>query len=352
MQPDILRLMRLAVRAAPSADNSQPWSLRGDGDQVVIDYEAVRMKETLFPKTHHATLLALGCAVENLHQIAEALGLQLLPNAVSICTGDAGILRFNIVSTTSPSAHIAVQGDLPLFKRHTNRWPFKKECIAPSFCTKWKAPAEARVSIRIVESRADISSVASFTAQASQVRFQTREIHEWFAQSLRFTEAEVLHGDGLDVETLGLPPGGRTLLKAITSSWRNMSMFNRVGGYRFLARTEAASITKAGAIFAVVGAADPESVIDAGRQMQRLWIELNAAGYAVQPYYVVTDQLQRLAAGTVPPPLITKILKLQIAVQAFFQLEPGQVVHMLLRVGVPLKGPKPALRLSLATSVG
>lgn len=346
MQPDLARLLQLAVRAAPSADNSQPWSLRIEGQQIVIYYEAGRLHGALFSQSHPATLLALGCVIENLHQLANAAGLTLSPNGAVSMEAGIDVLRYDIAAGPSKDCQPATLKNLPLFQRHTNRLPFKTNRVAGSFQSDSGDGVERNVRVQRIDSKPDIAQLAAFIEKASQVRFQTREIHEWFSHSLRFSAAEVARGDGLDVDTLGLPPGGRTLLKTITTSWRNMSIFNRLGGYRFLAKTEAASITKAGAIFAIVGPRGLSGEIDAGRHMQRLWIDLNSAGYAVQPYYVITDQLQRLVVGSVPSSSLPAVHKLDAAVRKFFALESNQIVHMLLRVGEPKKTPKRARRLS------
>ena len=343
--------MKLAVSAAPSADNSQPWTLRHDGDHLLIEYEAERMKGTLFPNSHPATLLALGCVIENIHQVTEALGLRMSIETVPSSVDGIEVIKLSLVLGAKEQVSEETLLNLPLFQRHTNRFPYKKDKIERPSQGKGKEQPDSNIVLQMVDSRSEILKLSVLIRNASRVRFQTREIHDWFARTLRFSKLEVQYGDGLDVDTLGLPRGGRLLLKTTTRSWRNMAMFNRFGGYHLLASTEAASITKAGAIFAIVGPSDAESIINAGRKIQRLWIELNFAGYAVQPYYVITDQLQRLVEGTVPPLLIPKIHELKVKVGDFFKLKEGQVVHMLLRVGVPIKIPKRALRRSLKTNV-
>ena len=349
MQQNFVGLMQLAARAAPSADNSQPWNLRYNGDQLSIDYDVERLEGTLFPKSHPATLLALGCVIENLHQVAEVIGVRLSPTGAVSFDDHPEVLRFGITPTLPLNVANEALSALPLFQRHTNRFPFKKDRLAKVFREMPRESSAGNICVQMIESKSQIIKLAALIEHASRVRFQTREIHDWFAHSLRFSESQVQRGDGLDVATLGLPPGGRLLLKFITASWRNMAWFNRIGGYRFLATTEAASITKAGAIFAIVGAGDVDSIIDAGRQMQRLWIELNRSGYAVQPYYVITDQLQRLADGSVPPLLVPGVRQLAATVSEFFQLESGQVLNMLLRVGLPMTRPPRAKRRSVDT---
>ena len=283
-------------------------------------------------------------------RVREALGSRLSIETEFSSGDGVGVIKFSVVLGARQEVNEETLLNLPLFQRHTNRFPYKKDRIETSLQGKGRASPDSNIILQMVDARSEISKLSVLIRNASRVRFQTREIHDWFARTLRFSKLEVQCGDGLDVDTLGLPRGGRLLLKTTTSSWRNMAMFNRFGGFYVLAKAEAASITKAGAILAIVGPNDPESIVNAGRRMQQLWIELNFAGYGVQPYYVITDQLQRLAEGTVPRPLIPKIHALKVSVRDFFKLEEGQVVHMLLRVGVPIKIPKRALRRSLETS--
>jgi len=184
-----------------------------------------------------------------------------------------------------------------------------------------------------------MQKIATLVRIASQVRFQTREIHEWFSASLRFTEIEVARGDGLDVATFDLPPGGRVFMRWLMSDWRNMALLNRIGGYRMMAGIEAASMTKAGAIIAILGSETLSGALDAGRLMERIWIKLNQSGLAVQPYYVVSDQLTRLTEGKVPDRLRHHVERLRDEVSSTLSLPPHARLHMLLRVGKPMRVP-------------
>jgi hypothetical protein len=98
----------------------------------------------------------------------------------------------------------------------------------------------------------------------------------------------------------------------------------------------------------VVGASDRRSVIDAGRLLIRVWTELNLQGIAVQPYYVVTDQLNRLHAHGLPAGFETKMAQVEQQLHGLLGLGAGDMLHMILRVGYPKATPVRSRRLPLA----
>lgn len=340
---DIFRFLVEAGSAAPSADNMQPWHFRLDADDLVLMYDAGRISKAIFPVSHQATLITMGAVIENLYQACRQLGLNPVFETRIPESAPFEFLRVRL----SARPENALPENLPWLHRHTNRLPFSKEPLSGVLKDFLSVQTEGQVKIQVMDTSPAIANVARLVRLASQARFQTREIHDWFSRSLRFSQAQVQSGNGLDVATFDLPPGGRALLKTITADWRYMSLFNQCGGYRFLAAVEAASITKAGAILAIVGPADSEEALHAGRLMERVWIALNDAGYGVQPYYVVSDQITRLARKSVPPKLQQQVQKLEKEVITSFHLQGNDCLHMLLRVGRPIRSPKRALRLPL-----
>lgn len=341
---EVIEFLIQAGNSAPSADNTQPWCFRREADDLVLAYDAARFPDSMFPFDHPATLLTMGAAVENLVMAWTALGMSRPLTPVIPVEAPYEFLRMPLCSSQLAAAPSA----LPWKQRHTNRLPFRKDAINDIVAMPLDAAGSNEVSVRVIENRKTIGRIARLVRAASETRFRTREIHDWFSQSLRFTPVQVARGDGLDVATFDLPPGGRTLLKIITSSWRNMQRFNRVGGYKVLAAAEAASIVNAGAILALCGPADVAGAFAAGRRMQAVWIALNAAGLAVQPYYVVSDQLTRLENDKVPKELRPAIGALKKETALLFALAEGTTLHLLLRVGKPRKNAVRALRLPVS----
>ena len=72
--PEAVRLLAEAGRAAPSADNSQPWRFRW-GKTFDVRFRQATGEHELLPAEHPATQIALGAVIENLAQAAGAIGL-------------------------------------------------------------------------------------------------------------------------------------------------------------------------------------------------------------------------------------------------------------------------------------
>jgi hypothetical protein len=332
-----------AAHKAPSADNSQPWRLIWDAKTLAIAYDAPRIRGTSFEPFDPGTLLAIGGCLENLLQFAEDRG------ASPECRFSADLApgADHYVRVALDPATLEPVDEHPLFLRHTNRFGYQGTAVAQSILDTVSLLSEGSARLRVIDARPDIARVAGLVCSASEIRFQTREVHEWLGRSLRFTAAEVARGDGLDVQTLDLPPGGGLLLKLI-ADWRRMALLNRVGTFRLLAAIDAKPVARAPALVAIIGQRDARAVIDAGRLMTRAWISLNAQGVAVHPYYVVADQLHRLASGTVPSQLSAQAEAIAEQARELFDLAKDETLHMVLRIGYPTREPVRSRRLSIA----
>ena len=171
-------------------------------------------------------------------------------------------------------------------------------------------------------------------------------MHEWLEISLRFTPEEVKTGDGLDIRTLGLPPGGGVFLRFM-SNWKRMRQLNRVGAYKLLAAIDAAPIKKAPAVIAVTALKTPASALEAGRLLCRAWTYLNAQGIACHPYYVIADLLERLDNGNVPVQLIEKATKISLNSRKLLDINEDETLMMLLRIGYPKREAPRSQRVSM-----
>lgn len=340
--PEAVRFLAEAGRAAPSADNSQPWRFRW-GKTFDVHFRQATGEHELLPAEHPATQIALGAVIENLAQAAVAIGLPFDAAAVkTTATQSIAALTVDTKAAVPHDAH-----SLPLFGRHTNRFPFASSPLPASLLQWASAQREGSATCLLWEDRKQIRALSRLVRQASEARFQTQEIHEWLGQSLRFTSDEVARGDGLDVATLHLPPGGRQMLRA-TRDWKRMRLFNRFGAYKGFARAEAAAVSKAPALLAILAPDTPGSAIAGGRLLERVWIELNRQGVAAQPYFVITDQLYRLQRGSVPARLIPLVERTKEALDAILGHRDRQML-ILLRIGRPKVQPPRALRLPLWT---
>jgi hypothetical protein len=325
--------VRLLVRCgcqAPSADNSQPWRFAWDGRRLTLRLDPERGESGL-GADHPATLLAMGAVVENVAQAAAAMGIPA--EALKFGLGQAGG-AFAEIAWDGPVRVPVDDSRLPLAGRHTNRGPYETTPFDSALHDRIATMTESTARTMVINSLDGKRHLAKLLRDASEVRFQTEELHRWLGASLRFTPAEVARGDGLDVATLLLPPGGSSLLR-FSLDWRRMAMLNRFGAFKLFAALEAAMLPKCAALVAIVGSSrDPVDALAAGRLLERVWIVLNDAGLAVHPYYGLSDQLYRLRAGRVDHALRSAVTAVARDVTALIG-SSDETIFMLLRAGHP-----------------
>lgn len=326
--------LRQAAHAAPSADNAQPWRCDLIDGALEIRHDGERLRDPLGGPDTHMSQLSLGAMLENLHQGAAFAGIALH------CPDDAP-LRFD--ATPLPGTESGVPNTAPpLFARHTNRHPFRRSSLDPDLLSELGAQTEGSARVVVSEGRRALGFLAEQVRIASLARFQTQQLHEWLMGSLRWTPEQAASGEGLDVRTLHLPPGGRGLLRLLVP-WRRMRLLARIGGHRLMARMEGVAFRSAGAAVTIVGDQDARS---AGRLMQRVWVRLNEEGLGVHPFYVVADQHGRLDQGTVPEQCTAMLAEAQRACASRLGLASGERIQIMFRVGVPTRTALRSLRLN------
>lgn len=345
--PEWVKRLVYATAQAPSADNSQPWRFVWNGEHLSLHMDPVRARGGL-GLDHPANLMAMGAATENLSQAAKSL--QFPADIVKLGPGN-GDEPFATIAWNGPAPSAAGENDIGLFRRHTNRGPFRKDQLATTLTSRITAMTEGRLRTVVVPEPSRKKLLAGWVRDASEVRFQTEEIHRWLGASLRFTPEEVARGDGLDVATLLLPPGAGALLK-FSLDWQRMAVLNRFGAYKLFAFLEAAMLQESAALVLVTGPTlGSGNELAAGRLFERLWITLNEEGIAVHPYFVLADQLYRLRAGLVSQQFRAPIAALANRVAEFLG-SGDETVYMLLRVGIPkVSDPVRSRRLTMESTL-
>ncbi|WP_026610915.1 nitroreductase family protein [Methylocaldum szegediense] len=313
------------------------------GNTISVEYDIDRLKGTTFGPGEPATLLSVGGVLENMLQACGVLGLEV------VCSRDGDSSAYFTLAVTSQDEAVSPASftDHPLFKRHTNRFPYTPDPIPAEIIQEITGLREGTAQVKILDTPEQVKAIGILTRQASEVRFQNQEVHEWLARSLRYTKTEVEQGDGLDLATIPLPPGGRIFMRFLMD-WKWMSRLNRLGVYKLMASLDAKLLAEAPTVIALLGGSTREEIIDAGRLLTRVWIDLNSKGIAVQPYYVISDQLQRRLEGKIPPHLRGQVDIIAEKVSDLLGLAQNQRLHMLLRIGYPTRDPVRSKRLPLS----
>lgn len=321
--PPLVAYLVEAAGCAPSADNSQPWCFEWNGEALT----GRAIQRGGFPVDYHATVMALGAAAENLISAANSLGLDLSSWVFHVPKPDRVFFRGRI------QEQVTISGfpKNPIWKqRHTNRLPYADE-INSQVLPELEACNVGQSSVSVITGT-DIKAVAVWVKQASEIRFQTREVNDWFAASLRYGGSPQEMLEGLNVKTLALPPGGVGLLK-LMSNWNRMKWLNRFKTYKLFASIEAINFQKTPLVIAITGTPEKSSVFDAGRCLQKVWLRITELGLSAHPYYVVADLLGRIESDDVPLQCMQQARGLKIQVHEKFGND--RTLHCLMRVGKP-----------------
>jgi len=344
--PSWVDTLARAGHSAPSADNSQPWRFAWNEGQLLVTFDESRHAGGL-GRHHPAVQMAMGAVIENMVQTAVATGQDIANWELRYRSSDDG--PYLIV----PAPQQPLPTNEPpewILNRHTNRGALGRDRLPDELAPGLNALAEGSLSTRVYDDNRRVDELARLVQAASEIRFQTEEVHSWLSASLRFTAAEVERGEGLDADTLVLPPGGKQLLRFV-SDWRRMAMLNKLYAYKLFALVEKMQFRKCGAVVVIAGGAEgASSWITAGRLMERAWLLLNRSGISVHPYYVVPDTFYRLKAGLVPSHLRVKAREITAATRALLEMN-DETPFMVMRVGVASRSPKLAKRLPLSAVV-
>ncbi len=332
-------LLAEAGQRAPSADNTQPWVFYEQNNELQLFIDIDKLKNSCFDVEHPAILLAIGAVIENIIQAAEFHHIDLEFN-YSAPQDSGKCATFKIKDKNFKGPDKTAQP--ALFNRCTNRLPFNKKTISQAFLDDLLSLSTDNARLVAYQTKQEIAQWTKWVCIASEVRFQTPDVHEWFGQSLKFTSDEVASCEGLDVKALELPAIGNFLLKA-TQTWKQMQSWNKFYAYKALAKLESLNVNAAPALLGIVAPLGAANTIEAGRLMEKMWIKANALGLSIQPYFVISDQLYRLNQGEIPSNLEKNIAHLQDEINSTLKLN-NEFVYILFRVGYCDKSPKKSLR--------
>jgi hypothetical protein len=330
----IQRVIELAV-TAPSADNAQPWRFFKKNGRLHTNYHH-NGNQDVFGSTGHATLLSTGALSFNLDLICG--------KSNTFSTIDT---QGNWSISFSPPEKIDDDVEQFLRTRHTNRHPFRGPFAWPDQqLTEQTEP----LKLQIITEPSVIERLSESVRLCSEIRFNNQELHEWLFSSLRWTPTQVALGDGLDLKTLHLPPGGSAFMKLL-SPWKTMSALNSVGIYKLMAKLDSKPIQEAPALITISGPQNPETVWQSGRLLAQVWCMLNKHGFAVHPYYVLSDIANRFNSNKISKSWSKQASDALNIARETLNLEKNETPHILLRVGLPTIAPVRSKRRAVQTFI-
>ncbi len=269
-----------AATAAPSGDNSQPWSFIVRGNVIEFHYRP-ELDHPVLNYEEGGTLIALGAALENAALEARALGFK---PSIAYQEGGPCVAKMMLIAGGSLDA-----ADVPLHaaleKRHSNRKAYKKAPLAAEHRAAIIDPRHIAdgLALSLVEDPGAMAKVSRALTTMEETALGNQRLHELFFADILWSDEDNAKGKtGLHIKTLELPPPARAMFRLI-KHWPVAKFLGRIGFPTKVAETNAAQNASAAA-FGVISAARPDraAYLDVGRTLERVWLVATARGLALQ----------------------------------------------------------------------
>lgn len=272
-------LLAAGVRAV-SPYNSQPWRFRVVEDR--LDVFVLRTKN-FFLKLQGISPMTLGFLLENMDAAARARGRRLEAEFLGTTFGlDHPVARVRVVPGGEPDPS-AMDGVLA---RRTHREAFRAEPLAPAarepLTGLLAGLSDGVATARLVEGER-AATLVDILADLEALRFGNPKL---LTEALEFIrvgrEENERHRDGLDADTLALPPRLRRLLPLLRRHPRWVGAVAPFTGHFHRLRQRAFLQGQSGFIAFTTGAGDPAAFVEMGRRIQRTLNALSRAGLDAQ----------------------------------------------------------------------
>jgi hypothetical protein len=328
----LIRAMIARALRTPSVDNTQPWRLEIDGATVNVELDMARARHGMIGG--FAGLISLGAFAESLRLEASRRGY---PSILVVDEArDAPSVRVTVGEGACADTDLAPE----LERRHTNRGPYFTAPVFANEATCIAAEGTRSAPVHVRRARREIEAVASASALAERVRFDGTDPADLF-RWLRWKPLDAAATrDGLDTRLLALARHELLALR-MTGSPIATWCLRRLGGGRIAGRRLRREILASGAVGAIsVADLRPESFIECGRAMLRVWLRASKLGLALAPVTVgAMLPLSRRFGASFSRSDDRKLDVAEATLARAFGVDAGHSVAFLFRVGVPIETP-------------
>jgi len=271
------------ARWAPSGDNTQPWRFEiHDPTRFTLHGHDTR-DHCVYDLDGRASQLAVGALIETADLAARQAGARI-------------DFDTDLTDERRPTIHATLRRDPGVYAnpladvietRSTQRRPLSSKPMLPRdrevLETSFSQPGYA---IRWFATRAERRRMASLLWDNAGIRLTIPEAYQVHCDAIEWDATT--SDDRIPDSAVGLDPMGLKMMRWAMASWERVRFMNKWMGGTLLPRFQLDYLTAMGcAAHAVVMAPrTPDSVadwLDAGRQMQRLWLAAASVGMQLQP---------------------------------------------------------------------
>lgn len=280
----LFQQMMQAAALAPSAENTQPWSFRIEGPQLMICLERQYALDS--DLNSMLALTAIGACTENAVIAARAAGYQVNVRNISTTTTPVRNAETEpIVALSCVPQRVADPLCSFLEQRCTSR-RLHSTHVPTDQCQQLAEAAREfrRVNIHWLTDRPRISEIAKLVGISNRIRFEHQPFHQEFYHNLRLTPQEVRDTrDGLDLANLQLPLGVSTTL-TLLRQWPRMQLANLFGFSRGVQRQATTEMLSSGAVgILTVDETSRTAFVEGGRALERIWLTATSMNLGFHP---------------------------------------------------------------------
>lgn len=294
---DLNQIVEAACHA-PSGGNLQPWHWLAIPSGLQLNRISALTSEFL---DHNliASYIALGASIENACLKANELGYVCNVTYFPMDSEEKVVAHIGFLKSDKPINAIETNLGSKVLHRYTNRNIEPSIAIKENHLTYLQSIATKNGShLTILQDGKTKDELSELIAFAERFRILHPIGHKNFVEEMRWTEEDVNSTrDGIDIATCDLSEGEMAGFKLATSrnvidkliEWNGGSAFEKLSKKSTEAASALGIISHKGN-----GAVD---FLNAGRDLERVWIGANAHSIGFQPQSPITLILQRLESG-------------------------------------------------------
>jgi hypothetical protein len=331
----VKRLLDKALRI-PTADNIQPWSFRWDGQNLSVYHNDTLALHPL-NNANQISFFNLGFLIE---AVRIAASVEYLETQVQLFLGQnptyPGVwatFQFS-QSQREPDKLAEVMA-----WRTTDRRLYQGGSLDHPVFLEIKAAAVRYEGSRIYFQSKLNRKFLAYMVKGEEYFWTQKTPHRLLFKFLRFTQTSAKKtGDGMPWEGLGIGFLQSRMLK-LCKVYQVQQSMNRLGflwQIKGLLKRQLAS--SAGVACISVRSFAPEHLVEAGQLSFRAWLQLNQAGFGVQPLSVGALATYNWLSATLSPDTRPKLVKHfatgEQILREQFQLEPGDIPFWMFRTGL------------------
>ncbi len=282
-EPDLLDQLLDLARWAPSGDNTQPWRFERLGPLQLRIHGFDTRDHCVYDLDGHPSQISFGTLLETLAIASASHGWHMVIDRLDFSTETRPLIDVSLHAAKEKTQQVLAA---QIEKRSVQRRPLKRtpltddektalaQCLPTGMAVHWLDEGFARLKTAKL-----LFHSAKLRLTIEEAYRVHRDIIEWHAQ---------FSTDKVPDQALGAGPGTVLLMRQVMKSWQRVNFFNTFLAGTWAPRIELDFIPSlcCAAHFVIHSAKPahrPEDYVEAGRAIQRFWLQASAQQLQLQP---------------------------------------------------------------------